>query len=275
MDDNTRLSKPIPDWYRSWKESHEGLKQRLQNMADQWLQLSEEIEKQKAKQSTLNTAKELLKKAIEQAQADVMTCENIAERTKNNAGKANTALHKILDKDDGKSHFTKARLKLEQQKSLLRQATSEFTKQHDTLLAIQAKQQYLNDNILQAEQLRSNEQRVLDMWMQRFNSNNPPVQMAELERVLADGRNWNQTRLQVRENAMQIAVLQARVDYLRAQIIALQANGLRPISGNGEAEQMQIKQKIAELENKRRDILMEIAKADETLRRHQQTLSQQ
>lgn len=99
--------------------------------------------------------------------------------------------------------------------------------------------------------------------------------MAELERVLADGRNWNQTRLQVRENAMQIAVLQARVDYLRAQIIALQANGLRPISGNGEAEQMQIKQKIAELENKRRDILMEIAKADETLRRHQQTLSQQ
>lgn len=265
----------IPDWYRSWKESHEGLKQRLQNMADQWLQLSEEIEQQKAKQSTLNTAKELLKKAIEQAQADVMTCENIAERTKNNAGKANTALHKILDKDDGKSHFTKARLKLEQQKSLLRQATSEFTKQHDTLLAIQAKQQYLNDNILQAEQLRSNEQRELDMWMQRFNSNNPPVQMAELERVLADGRNWNQTRLQVRENAMQIAVLQARVDYLRAQIIALQANGLRPISGNGEAEQMQIKQKIAELENKRRDILMEIAKADETLRRHQQTLSQQ
>ena len=265
----------IPDWYRSWRESHESLKLRIQSMADEWQTLSTDIEESETKCKVYATAEELLKRSIAQAQADVLLCEGIATRTSDLAEKAYTALHKLVDDGNGKGHFTIARQRLGEQATLLKQATTEYYRNHDELLMLQAQQQHLTSTIDQAEQIKATEQRTLDMWMQRFNANNPPVQMAELERVLADGKEWCQIRKQVRDNSMQIAILQARVDNLRAQIIALQANGLRPVSGNGEAEQDQLAKQIEELESKRRDVLMQIAKADETLRRHQQTTTQE
>ena len=265
----------IPDWYRSWRESHESLKLRIQSMADEWQTLSADIEQGETRCKVYATAEELLKRSIAQAQADVLLCEGIATRTSDLAEKAYTALHKLVDDGNGKGHFTIARQRLGEQATLLKQANSEYYRNHDELLMLQAQQQHLTSTIDQAEQIKATEQRTLDMWMQRFNANNPPVQMAELERVLADGKEWGQIRKQVRDNSMQIAILQARVDNLRAQIIALQANGLRPVSGNGEAEQDQLAKQIEELESKRRDVLMQIAKADETLRRHQQTTTQE
>jgi uncharacterized protein YeeX (DUF496 family) len=163
---------------------------------------------------------------------------------------------------------------LAEQQALAKKTKTEYAQCHDTLAAMTAQKASLNETIQQAEHIKANEQRELDIWMQRFNANNPPVQIAELERVLADGKDWSDTRRQVRQNAQQIALLQARVDYLRAQIIELQANGLRPVAGNGEAEQHQLTQQIEELEQQRREVLMQIAKADEALLRHQQTTQQ-
>ena len=117
----------------------------------------------------------------------------------------------------------------------------------------------------------ADDKRELDMWMQRFNSNNPPVQVAELERVLADGKDWSDARQRIRANLLDMAITQARVDNLRAQIIALQADGLRPIAGNGDSEQAAIEQQIAELEQQRRKVLLQMAQFDEQLRKHQQT----
>ena len=265
----------IPDWYRSWRESHEGLKQRIQAMADEWQSLTADIQSGQEKCNALAATEALLKRSIAQAQADVMLCEGIATRTGDQADKAYTALHKLVDDGDGKGHFTRVRQRLIEQKTSMKRAIEEYTRNHDDLLTLQAQQQHLNNSIERSEQIKATEQRTLDMWMQRFNANNPPVQTAELERVLADGKEWGQIRKQVRDNSMQIAILQARVDNLRAQIIALQANGLRPVSGNGEAEQDLLSKQIEELETKRRDVLMQIAKADEMLLRHQQATTQE
>ena len=98
----------IPDWYRSWRDSHEGLKQRIQTMADEWTTLSAQIEHNQTKSQSLNTACELLRKAITRTQADVLLCESIATRTGDNAKKATTELHKLLDDGDAKGHYTAA-----------------------------------------------------------------------------------------------------------------------------------------------------------------------
>ncbi len=265
----------IPDWYRSWRDSHEGLKQRIQTMADKWQTLSSQIEANQSRSNVLATACELLRKAITRTQADVMLCESIATRTGDNAKKASTELLKLLDDGDPKGYFTAARQRLTEQQVILQQAKAEHQQCHDTLAALTAQKENFDETILQAENIRASEQRKLDIWMQRFNANNPPVQTAELERVLADGKDWSETRRQVRHNELQIALLQARTDNLRAQIIELQANGLRPVTGNGEAEQKQLDLQIEELETQRREVLMQIAKADEALLRHQQTTQQQ
>ncbi len=261
----------IPDWYRSWRDSHEGLKQRLQAMADEWQTLTKQINANQSKSQELTTACELLRKAIARTQADVLLCESIATRTGDNAKKAATELHKLFDNGDAKGHFTAACQRLTEQQALLQKTKNEHKQCHDSLAALTAQRENLDETIQQAEHIRANEQRQLDIWMQRFNANNPPVQTAELERVLADGKDWSETRRRVRHNELQIALLQARIDILRAQIIELQANGLRPVAGNGEAEQKQLDMQIEELENQRREVLMQIAKADEALLRHQQT----
>ena len=73
-----------------------------------------------------------------------------------------------------------------------------------------------------------------------------PMQIGELERVLAGSRDWTGIRERVRTVVMEQSITQARVDYLRAQVIALQAEGLRPISDDGEAEHTVLLEKLNE-----------------------------
>ena len=121
------------------------------------------------------------------------------------------------------------------------------------------------------EEKIAEERRELDVWMRHYNANHPSVQFAELERLLGDGREWGSIRQQVRENTIEQAVTQSRVDRLRAQIIALQADGLRPISDDGENEQEQLRTQKEELEQRRRAIQLQIARYDALLDTHDNT----
>ena len=93
--------------------------------------------------------------------------------------------------------------------------------------------------------------------------------MGELERLLADGRDWKELRSQIRAIALEQALVQARVDELRAEIIALQAEGMQPVAEDGRAEQDLLQAQLLDLERQRRDILKQIAHYDELLDAHE------
>lgn len=261
----------IPEWFNRWKRSHEGLKLQIQSMMDQWGELEDDLHKHDTESQTLSTAIERLRKNIEQAQADIALCENIANKSKEREAKAITALSKLLPDMDGKSLFKQARERLAQQRERLQTLMAEYTEHERRKLSLEAQQAHIDQSTHQMEARLADDKRELDMWMQRFNSNNPPVQVAELERVLADGKDWTDARQRIRSNLLEMSITQARVDNLRAQIIALQADGLRPIAGNGDSEQAAIEQQISELEQQRRKVLLQMAQFDEQLRKHQQT----
>ncbi|MBR0432115.1 MAG: hypothetical protein IJK15_00255 [Bacteroidaceae bacterium] len=261
----------IPEWFNRWKRSHEGLKLQIQSMMDQWGELEDDLHKHDTESQTLSTAIERLRKNIEQAQADIALCENIANKSKEREAKAITALTKLLPDMDGKSLFKQARERLAQQRERLQALMAEYTEHERRKLSLEAQQAHIDQATHQMEARLADDKRELDMWMQRFNSNNPPVQVAELERVLADGKDWTDARQRIRSNLLEMSITQARVDNLRAQIIALQADGLRPIAGNGDSEQAAIEQQISELEQQRRKVLLQMAQFDEQLRKHQQT----
>ena len=263
----------IPEWFNRWKSSHEGLKMTIQDMVEQWQALEADIHQHDTDTATLNTAIALLRKNIEQAQTDIATTENAAARSKDQETKALTALKKILPDSDGKSHFKQARESLEQQQQRLQAQADDYANHQRTLLSMEAQQAHIDEATHMMEARLADDKRELDIWMQRFNSNNPPVQAAELERVLADGKDWSETRERIRKDLLDQTVTQARVDNLRAQIIALQADGLRPIAGNGDSEQAALEAQIAELEQQRRKVLLQMAQFDEQLRKHKQTES--
>ena len=187
--------------------------------------------------------------------------------------KAHNALAKLLPSLDAIGYFRESFEKFEAQREQLAKSRGNHQALLREQLALVAQREYTEGANRLIEQSYSTEQRELDLWMQRYNANNPPVQMGELERLLTDGRDWSEIRRRVREITMQQTTTQQRVDRLRSQIISLQADGLRPIADNGENEQEALQAQLDELEEQRRKILQQIARLDEQLRLHKQTMA--
>jgi hypothetical protein len=128
----------------------------------------------------------------------------------------------------------------------------------------------LDSHTLEMEQLIAEERRNVDLWMSRFNANHPPMQIGELERVLTGNRDWTGIRERVRSVILDQSITQARIDYLRAQVIALQAEGLRPISDNGDTERSNLLEKLRDLEQQLRSVMQQQAQYEFRLQAHEQ-----
>lgn len=261
----------LPDWYHEWKAAPERLKLRIQQMAERWTQLDIAITKTEGEIQSLTAQDEFLLQCIQQTTLDLTQFEARHNQASEQASKAINTLQKVTPLNDGKALFAQAQETLKKQLSVLENAQDAFIEKlrddihYDTLsLHIQQSSHSVEEKI-------ADERRELDVWMRHYNANHPPVQFAELERLLSDGREWGSIRQQVRENTIEQAVTQSRVDRLRAQIIALQADGLRPISDDGENEQEQLRTQKEELEQRRRAIQLQIARYDALLDTHDNT----
>ncbi len=261
----------IPDWFKTWRVSHESFKQTLQKMMEQWEQLSTDILKNEREKLVAETTIEQLDRALEMANADIAFCDGGAAQSKERMEKAQNALAKLLPSLDGMGYFRESMEKLSAQREQLANNRMNYLEHLREQLALEAKREYSEETNHLIEESNAIEQRELDLWMQRYNANNPPVQMGELERLLTDGRDWSDIRRRVREIILEQTTTQARVDRLRSLIISLQADGLRPIADNGDNEQEALQSQLDDLEGQRQSILQQIARLDEQLRLHRQT----
>lgn len=261
----------IPEWFKLWRSNHENVKQNIQQMMDQWEQINEGIHKCERDAATMEIEKEQLDRAMSTTNADIALCEAVAAKTKERMEKAQSALAKLLPTNSGVGLFQDKVSLLEAQREQLDKLRENYLALLREQLALEAQRKSSEEVNLMMEEDSAGEQRELDLWIQRYNANNPPVQMAELERLLADGREWSEIRQRVRAVTIDQAITQARVDRLRSLIISLQADGLRPIADNGDNEQEALRAQLEELEQQRRKILQQLANLDEQLRLHEQT----
>ncbi len=260
----------LPEWFRDWKTSHEGMKLRIQQMAEQWHWLQKNIRQYESDIAIHNAQIELLTKSVFDMQALLFQMEAHCNSTEEQASKAETELNKLLPDTDGKTFFQRASNDMQRQNESLEKSEDEYQTLHFHYLQLTTQYKNLEELIHQDEQRVSDERRELDIWMRQYNANHPPVQFVELERLLADDKDWNPVRQQVRQTSLDAAVTQARVDYLRAQIIALQAEGIHLDSEAFEQEQQGLNNQQEELERQRRKILQQLALLDGQLRAHEQ-----
>ena len=260
----------LPEWFRTWKASPEALKLQIQDMMDQWNDINEDIHRHEIRIQALDTENTQLSKAIEQVILDITQVEGLAAKATDLISKSKNALEKLLPLSTGKTQFKATEQQLEEQQQLTRNARDLYQEKQQQRLSTEAQIRHFQESTRQTEAHIADERRELDLWMRQYNANNPPVQFTELQRVLADGKDWNAVRKEVREALIEQAILEARVDNLRAQIIALQADGLRPVTDNGESEQASLQQQQEELEAQRRDILKQMAHLDSLLHAHEQ-----
>lgn len=261
----------IPEWFKTWRNAHESLKQHIQQMMDRWTQLTADIQKRERQAAVMDCQLQQLERALTMTNADIALCEGIAAKTQETIDKAESAVAKLLPSKDGLGYFRENIERFNAQREALAKKRDDMRELMREQMVVRAQRENAEQANVDNEQRCAAEQRELDLWMQRYNANNPPVQMAELERLLCDGRDWSSIRQRVRENVMALTTTQAAVDRLRAQIISLQAEGLRPMADNGEAEHEALQAQLDELEQQRRSIMQQLAHQDELLKQHQQT----
>ena len=261
----------IPEWFKEWKSAPEGLRMHIQDMMDQWKAINESLIAHEKKAAVFSIQQELLRQSIERTILESTKVETRINQAKEQISKAEDALGKLLPTSDGQTVFKETRGRLARQQEQAERTEESFQNQLKTRLFLEAQINNLNDTTRRTEEWLATERRELDIWMRQYNADNPPVQFAELQRVLADGKDWTAIRKEVRAVIMEQAITQARVDHLRAQIIALQAEGLRSVVGEGEVEQATLQHQKDELEHQRRNILQQMAHFDEQLRAHEQT----
>ena len=92
--------------------------------------------------------------------------------------------------------------------------------------------------------------------------------------MLGDAKDWNGKRQYIRKVQMEVALCQARVDDLNCRFVALQAEG-----GYRQADEEDMRNNIAtqmeSLNAKRKNIMMQIAKATLILEEHEKARQQQ
>ena len=263
----------ITDWLREWRESHEGLKGRIQQMAAAWNTVNKQIEDESQEQRTEQALLEelALRQAAVSQWAD--TLQKRIEACRTQADEYATGIERLAGSGDPRTPFR------ESYKQFL-QAIAEESEvaQEAELVQSQASRARGKSDFRtqlehsQAEMLAEGRAEV-DVWIHNFNAQNSPIQYAELERMMQDDRDWHELRTRIQSSTLETALCQERVDNLNSRIVCLQAEGGKA-SGDEEEMLASLASQQETLEQQRRDIMLQIARADITLESQEHSTAQ-
>ena len=258
----------ITDWMKDWKQSREGLKGRIQNLMGGWQTINRKIS---AEQEELKEEKARLEGEMELRMCTMQVLDMLKARHEACAAaiseKKNHHQRLVGEKD--------ALDVYRMHDSKIREARASEEKEREATLRMQREIDRIkgcNENYKQnGEQLAvqcAQERNGLDSWIRDFNANHPPVQYAELERVFGDERDWNVLRKKLQQLKLDTALSQSKVDMLNSQMVALQAEGGRGVVNEKEMLVSIVSQREM-LEDKRKSIMLQIAKLTFALEEHE------
>ena len=262
----------IPEWLREWKDSHEGLRGHIQQLAAQWHQSEHRIAEQ---EQQLRTEQEALKREQELHQQASQSCEAMEARrdTCQSRMAENLKTHEqAVGKGTAAALFHSTHEKLQQAKAEEQNELAQTRQmQHDVDHTQGRQDNYQQQSVSIAQEL-ANERSRLDHWIRQFNQHNPPVQYSELEAVFNQGRDWNQLRAELSDLRTKHTLSQARTDQLNSQLVALQAEGGTSAAPTGSMQASLIAQQQT-LGERRSELMLHIARLTLTLEEHRQAVA--
>lgn len=249
----------LSEWYPEWKRSQEGLKMRIEQMMASWKQINTEIQSQEHQLEVLGTSLAANKEKLQMLDLQLL---NLREKTEHHRTLLRENMvnsDRMTEGMDVKEYYVQNYQRLmgsmeqEQKQGTVAQEALEH------LARIDGQQNELLAQGQRLDERTANERSSLDVWMRKFNANNPPVQYAELERVFGQNKDWSGDREQMRSIRLEAILEQSRVDQLRSALVALQAEGKRPSNAESEDVMESLVAQIEVLENRRQEVMMQIA----------------
>lgn len=264
----------IKDWLNEWTTSHEELRNHILRLKAFWTSMNDKIDKEQRELDTERLKLSHMKETLEIHKRQYHAINDRMGDCANLLSEKDKEYDKLLGDLMPRQYFARFYDELAGAQDRENEETSAaniLSKERERTLGrneCYARQCKLTDTWL------SRERSALDVWMHSYNAQNPPVQYQELEQVLGDAKDWNGKRQYIRKVQMEVALCQARVDDLNCRFVALQAEG-----GYRQADEEDMRNNIAtqmeSLNAKRKNIMMQIAKATLILEEHEKARQQQ
>ena len=257
-----RLDKIItlPDWLREWKRNPESVKMKIQQFLEVWTVVNTHISDEREYLAVGKAELEGLRAQQQQLQQSLASLQERKEKCLSAMAEERNTCGKLLGEKAPKEHF-------DQLYQALGSARSTQEHEAENIMAMMREKYQLmgkHEAYLKMDEAMSEEyarmRSALDYWIRNFNSQHPAVQYAELERVFHEDRDWTEVRAQVRGVQREQALCQAKVEDLRSRLVALQAEGGRASTREGEDAQAALVELREGLEAKRRESMLQVAR---------------
>lgn len=249
----------VPEWLHVWDENPEGLKDRIMQMKNRWMEVNGrrdrlDVELEQAKEKYQNTENMLM-------QVKMQKDERLSRvrKLEEQIDKCKTQHDRLVGTFDAR-HFYQSLL--DEQKRMQEEYAQQCERNErlrQEVLRMEGQMEMGNDLRQSLVDQQKSDRNDLDIWIRNFNTQNPPVQYAELDGLFALDRDWVRMRAQINEAHMKQALSLAKVDDLSSRLTALHVE-----TGHSNVDEEEMQQSLAtQFENarkKKNEIMLQMAK---------------
>lgn len=250
----------LPDWYKKWQSGHEYVREQIQQMLQVWHNLNKDIRDEEQQLALLQTQSETLQRTYTLLNA--MQDENIqlSNELTDTIQKAESEHERIVPGATALSLYQQLLNKLTESQIAEQKEKDNTRQMRDELARVVGKSE-LYRTLLDAQQAKlASERSALDIFINNYNSANPPVQYAQLEGIFQNGKDWSNIRSRVNAIVMERNLTQKEMDALNSRIVSLEAEG--GVLGHQDTEvQMQSTiEQYEKLMKTKKELLLQIAR---------------
>ncbi len=258
----------LPDWQNTWKRSHEGTIMQIQELTSERNMLTEKVKEEEMLLAQMLAVKETTERLYAELKQELQGLTDTTADYDTRMEENNKELERLLDGKSAKqfndsllASYLHSRENLERQQG----ATEQKKEAH---LFISGKEEELRQTSANTDALTAEERSALDIWIRQYNASHSPVQYTELQQFFEQEKDWTHVRETIRKVDMDAKLTQAKVDQIKSQMVALQAEGNIPDGDTSDALLALAKQEET-LEKRRREVMLLIATNTITLQDHE------
>lgn len=263
----------ISGWFTEWKNNPDGFRMRIIALYNDWTATCRHAD-------SLQRSEELLAEEIKAA----ISRENEARQQKNRAAEQYAVLTDTLQrkKDEfaalfGSSTPEKEEERLQRAVMQTRQIWTQARQACDAAAAelslLQGSLQNMADALLKQQDELAEKTSALDLWILRFNADNPPLQYAELQSIFSDPRDRRTIRDRIMMAKENMTLAANRLEAARETLMKLQCVPHRP-SGKGNETPEAIALTIDSHRREREALNQRLAKVNLRLMAHRESVRQ-
>ena len=234
----------LSGWFTEWKNNPDSLRLRLADLYNDWLHTNKELDSNLRSEALL---REEIKSA-EQAEQESLKRwtysrdqQELADNTLRNKLEEFTALFGDSTPEQEEDTLRK---EIERTRAEAVRAQSTMEGLFAESNSLQGMLNNLSDSRYAGQAELQQRLSELDLWMLRYNGDNPPIQFHELESIFNDTRNWNALREHIDGVKKQLTLATHELEASQQVLLTLQSQPSRPRNNEGESRQAVLEQHI-------------------------------